>query len=82
MRIVTVHMSYQVPKLQPLRVPWRLDIQIKVMSLVSEAHFPAQPPRSWLVSGGYITVVAQGDTEKVTSRVKDTEKFLFKFIRN
>lgn len=58
------------------------NIQIKGMDLVSEAHFPAHLPLSWLVSGACITMVAQGDTEKITSRVKDSEKFFFKFIRN
>lgn len=45
MRIVTVHISYKVPNLQLLHVPWRLYItHKKVMDLVSEAHFPAHLP--------------------------------------
>lgn len=58
------------------------NVEIKVTDLVSEAHFPDHLPSSWLLSGACITMVAQGDTEKVTSRVKDSEKVFFKFIRN
>lgn len=45
-------------------------MEMKVMDLVSEAHFPAHLSPSWLVLGAYINVVAQGGTEKVASRVK------------
>lgn len=57
-------------------------VQIKVMDLVSEAHFPAHLPPPWLISGADVTLswLHKGIQKKESTELKGVKRVFFKFI--